>query len=179
MAVKVFFYTLRPYDEQGIVEELAKQYGIEYGYTEVYPTMENAQLAAGCDAVSVTPCDMSAPMLQRFHDLGVKAICCRSIGYDHIDLEKARELGMKISNADYPPEGVANFAIMLMLMSLAQGGAHPQAGRSAGLLPEGQARTGYLPLHCGRHWHGTHRADRAEAPVRLWLPSAGLRLVPE
>ena len=122
MAVKVFFYTLRPYDEQGIVEELAKQYGIEYGYTEVYPTMENAQLAAGYDAVSLTPCDMSAPMLQRFHDLGVKAICCRSIGYDHVDLEKARELGMKVSNVDYPPNGVANFAIMLMLMSLRKAG---------------------------------------------------------
>ena len=93
MAVKVFFYTLRPYDEQGILEDLAKQRGIEYGYTEAYPTMENAQLAAGYDAVSLTPCDMSAPMLQRFHDLGVKAICCRSIGYDHVDLEKARELG--------------------------------------------------------------------------------------
>ena len=52
----------------------------------------------------------------------MKAICCRSIGYDHIDLEKARELGMKISNADYPPEGVANFAIMLMLMSLRKAG---------------------------------------------------------
>ncbi len=103
MAVKVFFYTLRPYDEQGILEDLAKQRGIEYGYTEAYPTMENAQLAAGYDAVSLTPCDMSAPMLQRFHDLGVKAICCRSIGYDHVDLEKARELGMKVSNVDYPP----------------------------------------------------------------------------
>ncbi len=122
MAVKVFFYTLRPYDEQGIVEELAKQYGIEYGYTEAYPTMENAQLAAGYDAVSLTPCDMSAPMLQRFHDLGVKAVCCRSIGYDHVDLEKARELGMKVSNVDYPPNGVANFAIMLMLMSLRKAG---------------------------------------------------------
>ena len=86
MAVKVFFYTLRPYDEQGILEDLAKQRGIEYGYTEAYPTMENAQLAAGYDAVSLTPCDMSAPMLQRFHDLGVKAICCRSIGYDHVDI---------------------------------------------------------------------------------------------
>ena len=32
MAVKVFFYTLRPYDEQGILEDLAKQRGIEYGY---------------------------------------------------------------------------------------------------------------------------------------------------
>ena len=116
MAVKVFFYTLRPYDEQGILEDLAKQRGIEYGYTEAYPTMENAQLAAGYDAVSLTPCDMSAPMLQRFHDLGVKAVCCRSIGYDHVDLEKARELGMKVSNVDYPPNGVANFAIMLMLM---------------------------------------------------------------
>ena len=122
MAVKVFFYTLRPYDEQGILEELAKQRGIEYGYTEAYPTMENAQLAAGYDAVSLTPCDMSAPMLQRFHDLGVKAVCCRSIGYDHVDLEKARELGMKVSNVDYPPNGVANFAIMLMLMSLRKAG---------------------------------------------------------
>ena len=122
MAVKVFFYTLRPYDEQGILEDLAKQRGIEYGYTEAYPTMENAQLAAGYDAVSLTPCDMSAPMLQRFHDLGVKAVCCRSIGYDHVDLEKARELGMKVSNVDYPPNGVANFAIMLMLMSLRKAG---------------------------------------------------------
>ena len=122
MAVKVFFYTLRPYDEQGILEDLAKQRGIEYGYTEAYPTMENAQLAAGYDAVSLTPCDMSAPMLQCFHDLGVKAVCCRSIGYDHVDLEKARELGMKVSNVDYPPNGVANFAIMLMLMSLRKAG---------------------------------------------------------
>lgn len=44
MAVKVFFYTLRPYDEQGIVEELAKQYGIEYGYTEVYPKIGRAHV---------------------------------------------------------------------------------------------------------------------------------------
>ena len=122
MSTKVFFYTLRPFDEQAIVKDLAQQWGVEYGYTEAYPTLENAQLAAGYDAVSLTPCDMSAPMVQRFHDLGVKAICCRSIGYDHVDLEKARELGMKVSNVDYPPNGVANFAIMLMLMSLRKAG---------------------------------------------------------
>ena len=33
MAAKVFFYTLRPFDEQGIAQELAKQKDIEYGYT--------------------------------------------------------------------------------------------------------------------------------------------------
>ena len=29
---------------------------------------------------------------------------------------------MKVSNVDYPPNGVANFAIMLMLMSLRKAG---------------------------------------------------------
>ena len=122
MATKVFFYTLRPYDERGLAQRLAPKMGIEFGYTQEYPTLENAALAAGYDAVSVTPCDMSAPMVRRFHELGVKVICCRSIGYDHVDRETARELGMKVSNVDYPPNGVANFAIMLMLMSLRKAG---------------------------------------------------------
>ena len=122
MATKVFFYTLRPYDELGIAQRLAPKMGIEFGYTQEYPTLENAALAAGYDAVSVTPCDMSAPMVRRFHELGVRVICCRSIGYDHVDRETARELGMKVSNVDYPPNGVANFAIMLMLMSLRKAG---------------------------------------------------------
>ena len=132
MSTKVFFYTLRPFDEQAIVKDLAQQWGVEYGYTEAYPTLENAQLAAGYDAVSLTPCDMSAPMVQRFHDLGVKAICCRSIGYDHVDRETARELGMKVANVDYPPNGVANFAIMLMLMSLRKAGHILKRGEEQG-----------------------------------------------
>ena len=122
MATKVFFYTLRPYDELGIAQRLAPQLDVEFGSTQEYPTLENAELAKGYDAVSVTPCDMSTPMVKRFHELGVKSICCRSIGYDHVDRETARELGMKVANVDYPPNGVANFAIMLMLMSLRKAG---------------------------------------------------------
>ena len=122
MATKVFFYTLRPYDELGIAQRLAPKLDVEFGSTQEYPTLENAELAKGYDAVSVTPCDMSAPMVKRFHELGVKSICCRSIGYDHVDRETARELGMKVANVDYPPNGVANFAIMLMLMSLRKAG---------------------------------------------------------
>lgn len=85
MATKVFFYTLRPYDELGIAQRLAPQLDVEFGSTQEYPTLENAELAKGYDAVSVTPCDMSTPMVKRFHELGVKSICCRSIGYDHVD----------------------------------------------------------------------------------------------
>ena len=30
MSTKVFFYTLRPFDEQAIVKDLAQQYGADY-----------------------------------------------------------------------------------------------------------------------------------------------------
>ena len=116
--MKIFFYTLRPYDELPFAQKLSAETGIAFDGCEEYPNLENAALAAGCDAVSMTPCDMSAPMVERFHQLGVKYICCRSIGYDHVDRAKAKELGMKVSNVDYPPRGVADFAIMLMMMSL-------------------------------------------------------------
>ena len=94
--MKIFFFALREYDELQFVEQYSKLYDFTYDYTPDYPTLENAELAKGYDAVSVTPCDMSAPMVKRFHELGVKSICCRSIGYDHVDLEKARELGFYI-----------------------------------------------------------------------------------
>jgi D-lactate dehydrogenase len=118
MNPKIFFYTLRPYDELGYAQTFRKQFGIDFDFNEGYPTFENAVLAAGYDTVSVTPCYMGRDMVERFHDLGVKHICCRSIGFDHVDIERAHELGMRVSNVDYPANGVANYAIMLMMASL-------------------------------------------------------------
>ena len=39
MATKVFFYTLRPYDELGIAQRLAPQLDVEFGSTQEYPTL--------------------------------------------------------------------------------------------------------------------------------------------
>lgn len=114
--MKIFFYFLREFDELDYAKEFSSRLGVEFGYTTVYPDRENYRLAEGYEAVSVTPCDMGADMLERFASVGVKYILCRSIGYDHVDLHKAKELGMRVSNVSYPPSGVANYAIMLMLM---------------------------------------------------------------
>jgi D-lactate dehydrogenase len=40
------------------------------------------------------------------------------VGYDHIDLHKAEELGVQVGNATYSPNCVADYTIMLMLMSV-------------------------------------------------------------
>lgn len=116
--MKICFYALREFDELEFCEKFSRVYNMEFVYTTEYPDKANIHLAEGCDAISTTPCDMSAEMLEAFHGAGVKYITCRSIGYDHVDLNRAKELGMRVSNVSYPSEGVADYAIMHMLMCL-------------------------------------------------------------
>ena len=116
--MKICFYALREFDELHFCREMKEKYKIDFVYSTEYPNEKNISLAAGCDGVSCTPCDMSAKVLKSFHDVGVKYILTRSIGYDHIDLKAARELGMKVDNVTYTPTGVADYAIMLMLASV-------------------------------------------------------------
>lgn len=116
--MKIFFYALREFDELEYCKKYQKEFQVEFDYTKEYPSLFNVKLAEGADAVSMTPCDMSEKMVEAFHKIGVKYITCRSIGYDHVDCHKAKELGMKVSNVSYPPNGVANYSILLMLNCL-------------------------------------------------------------
>lgn len=114
--MKIFAYALREFDEKEFFDRFSKEFNCEYGYSTDYPCPENVELARGYDAISATPCDLGADMLERFYNVGVRYIATRSIGVDHINVEKAKELGMGISHVSYAPETVADYAIMLMLM---------------------------------------------------------------
>lgn len=115
--MKIFVYNFREFDEKPYFEQFSKYYKYEYDYIDEYATLKNAELARGYDAVSTIVCDMSAPMLEKFHSVGVKYITTRSIGTDHIDIKRARELALRVSNVSYSPNSVANYTIMLMMMS--------------------------------------------------------------
>lgn len=114
--MKIFVYAMREFDEKEFFDQLAEEFGVEYGYTTGYPSLENAQQAEGYDALCVTPCDLNNALIARFHELGIKCIVTRSIGYDFIDLDYAKSLGMGVGHVQYAPETVADYAIMLMLM---------------------------------------------------------------
>ncbi len=116
--MKLFAFAVRPFDELAFFEELSEELGFEFGWTSEYPTLENAHLAEGAEVLSIITNPMTPELLDRYHELGIKGIATRSIGYDHIDIAHARQIGMRIAHAAYPPEGVANYAIMLMLMAL-------------------------------------------------------------
>lgn len=115
--MKIFVYNLRDFDEKPYFDKFSNYYDYEYGYTNEYPSLENTELAKGYDAIIIIVCDMNTQLVEKFHSLGVKYIITRTIGVDHIDVDRAKELGLKISNVSYSPSSVANYTIMLMMMS--------------------------------------------------------------
>ena len=116
--MKVFAYSYRKFDEAPYFEKYCKELGIELGYTEEDPTLENAHLAAGYPYISILLTRVDAALVEEFARLGVKMISNRLIGVDHVDVKRAKELGIRISNAPYSSNCVADYTLMLMLMSI-------------------------------------------------------------
>lgn len=78
---------------------------------------ETVPMCAGCDAVSLfVNDDASARVLSMLKVNGIKYIALRSAGYNHIDLEAAKQLNLKVANVpEYSPHAVAEHTVALML----------------------------------------------------------------
>lgn len=116
--MKVFAFSCRDFDEMPLFRRYAEEYGMELGFTESDLSADNCGLAEGSDFVSVLTTPVTAEILDRFKSMGVRMVCTRTIGYDHIDLVHAKEIGMPVSNIDYRIDGVAEYTVMMMLMAV-------------------------------------------------------------
>lgn len=114
--MKILAYSHRS-DETEFFKEFSKKYNVEVVLTEKAPSMETAELAKGFDCISIITTIVNSELVNKFHELGVKFISTRTIGYDHIDLNEAEKLGMHVGNATYSPNSVADYTIMMMLMA--------------------------------------------------------------
>ncbi|MCD7779270.1 MAG: NAD(P)-binding domain-containing protein [Candidatus Gastranaerophilales bacterium] len=115
--MKIAFFALRKFDELELCNKFSSKYNIDFVWTSEYPSEKNLFLAQNCDAISVVPCKITKEFIDKFKEYGVKYILCRSIGYDHLPLDYVKSIGMKVSNVSYPSDCVADYAIMLMLMT--------------------------------------------------------------
>ena len=107
--MKIFVYSYREFDEAEFFQKFSKEYGVELGICKDAPTLENAHLAEGYEYLSIITTKIDAQLVERFHELGVKMISTRTIGFDHIDLQAAKKFGMSVSNVSYSPECVADY----------------------------------------------------------------------
>lgn len=116
--MKIAVYNYREFDEGAYFEKFSKIYNVEIVRIDDAPDLQNANLAKGCFGVSVITTAITKDIIQIWSHLGIKHISTRTIGYDHIDLESAKDLGMTVSNVTYSTASVANYTVMLILMAL-------------------------------------------------------------
>ena len=105
--------------ERATLEQMSKKLGFDYVVTAESISLENLQYCDGCDGVSsLGKVQADAALLAALAQKGIRYFSTRTIGYNHIDLAAAKANGIKVCNSSYPPDSVAEFTIMLILLCL-------------------------------------------------------------
>ena len=116
--MKILAFEVRDDEKKGL-KETAQELGVELELSSEVPCMENVELVNGFEGVSILgQGDINSELLSAWKKQGVNYVSTRTIGYNHIDVENARKIGIRVCNASYAPNGVADFTVMLMLMCL-------------------------------------------------------------
>jgi D-lactate dehydrogenase len=113
--MKVICYSTKEFERPFI--EKANNCKHDIVLTTVSLSASTAEMAQGHETVMIfAGDDASAPELEKLHSLGIKHIALRSAGYDNVNLEKAHELGIRVTNVPaYSSYAIAEHSVMLML----------------------------------------------------------------
>lgn len=117
--MRIECYDCRP-DEAAYFEQARGEFDVELGCHAEPLSAENLDaLPVGVEAIAVLgKSALDRELLAQLAARGVRFVGTRSIGYDNVDVAAAKGLGIRVSNASYAPDGVAEFTVMLMLAAL-------------------------------------------------------------
>ena len=117
--MNVLFFGAKPYDVKyfNACMEQDRFKGIEIHFIEADLNADTAALAKGYDAVcAFVNMDLGTKTIQVLNDCGVKLILMRCAGYNNVDLNEAKKLGIRVAHVpSYSPESVAEHAMALAL----------------------------------------------------------------
>ena len=83
--IKTAFYDTKEYDKPSF-EKYGQTHDIKFRFLETKLNEDTVELANGCDAVCVFVNDsVSAKVIERLYEMGVKLIALRSAGYNNVD----------------------------------------------------------------------------------------------
>lgn len=113
--MKIAFYSCHSFEEPFIKQANSENH--ELVLVEKSLNSESIKKAKGCKAVALfSTDDATESILKKLKEMGVENIVTRSSGVDHIDLEAAEALGMKVANVPrYSPHAIAEFCVALTL----------------------------------------------------------------
>ncbi|MCF1428353.1 MAG: 2-hydroxyacid dehydrogenase [Shewanella sp.] len=114
--MKIGFFSAKHYDMQHF-NAIKQEYGAEIEYFDLRLSAKTVLLARGFEVIcAFVNDDLSAPVLKDLAAHGTKVIAMRCAGFNNVDLDTAKRLGMQVVNVPaYSPESVAEHTIAIML----------------------------------------------------------------
>lgn len=116
-SMRLLFYSAKSYDMKSFDPELKDYPEVEIEFIEHELDPKSALLAKGYDAVcAFVSADVGEQTLEVLHEAGVKAVLMRCAGFNNVDTEAAKRLGIAVKRVpSYSPEAVAELAMGLAL----------------------------------------------------------------
>ncbi|MCL1067472.1 2-hydroxyacid dehydrogenase [Shewanella olleyana] len=114
--MKIGFFSAKNYDIQHF-DAMNKDFGATIEYFDYRLCMQNAKLADGFEVVCAFVNDsLCEEVLVELAKGGTKIIAMRCAGFNNVDLDAAKRLGITVVNVPaYSPESVAEHTIAIML----------------------------------------------------------------
>jgi D-lactate dehydrogenase len=112
---RLILFSARQYDADTFNQ--ANTFGIELDFQEAHLDAETAVLARGFTAVCPFVNDVvDEAVLERLHEGGTRLVTLRSAGFNHVDLNAAKRLGIAVTRVPaYSPHAVAEHAVGMIL----------------------------------------------------------------
>ncbi len=114
--MKVAFFSTKSYDRE-FMTKANEAYDHEFQFFDTKLEASTAILASDFDAVCMFVNDQAdRETLERLRHEGVKLVTLRAAGFNNVDLEAAKELGIKITRVPaYSPYAVAEHTLAMIL----------------------------------------------------------------
>ncbi|MEI2711229.1 MAG: hypothetical protein V9E96_19760 [Chitinophagaceae bacterium] len=114
--MKITFFSAQPYDKI-FFNQQNEQFGFELEYFETHLGPHIVEAISHTDAVCVFVNDkVNAEVMQVLATKGVKIIALRCAGFNNVDVEAAKQHGIKVCRVPaYSPQAVAEHAVAMML----------------------------------------------------------------
>lgn len=114
--MRVAVFSTKPYDRR-FLDAASAGTGHRMSYFEAHLSPATCNLAAGASAVCAFVNDnVNGEVLENLASLGIKLVALRSAGFNNVDLEAAKRLGITIARVPaYSPHAVAEHTLALIL----------------------------------------------------------------
>lgn len=115
-SLKISFFSTQPYDKV-FFEKHNKDFGFELEFFETQLNAHTVNLIQDSAIVCVFVNDVvNAEVIEKLAERGVKIIALRCAGFNNVDLEAAKKLGINVCRVPaYSPEAVAEHAMAMIL----------------------------------------------------------------